>query len=41
MDIIDRIVELDNGTILNVMQAASEQQGTVEERLTKGYAEHA
>lgn len=39
MDIIDRIAARPDGDVLNIVQAASELEGTVEERLTAAYAE--
>lgn len=41
MDIIDRLMRLDNGGILNAIQAASEMPDTmsVEEKLEAGYSE--
>lgn len=38
-DIFERIIAQENGVIVNIIQAAAENQGTVEERLNKGYAE--
>lgn len=39
MDVIDRLATLDDRDVLNVVQAASENEGTVEERLEKGMQE--
>ena len=38
-DLLKSINEMSDGDVLNVIQAASEQEGTIEERLFKGYNE--
>lgn len=39
MDIIGRIAERPDGDVLNIVQAANELTGTVEERLVAAYEE--
>lgn len=38
-DLLKSIAEMTDGDILNVVQAAAENEGSIEERLFKGYNE--